>query len=532
MNEGYEWSVEKKKNKQGEDFFIAYIDPKLSTESTYDEREKIKEFGAKWDNFKKTWGFFLSNDPEKREQQIEKYVKPCITYLKQKQKTPSRYATTDLEAQNILKVIDDLINDVSAINTSLTTEVNTAADPKEIKERLKAFKEELIQSFSDGTWKQKMEPIIKYRDASGAKFSFKNRLLIWVQDPEATIVKSTSNWRLFNRAIKPDAPALYLYRPIGPPMYETDEEKFFATVEYLIDHGKLNGKPQDYNRKRGIVYQAKAKLTPGQTEDLKRKLNSLNVQGYKLQPLWYDVRFTEQMQGKEDLVGDPNAADDLEWFDGTSNVTDKTTMLYNAVTEVIKEAGINLIYKTEAELGGSRGYSSSGTIAVIKDTPKNAGAISTLVHEFSHEMLHQEYLKKSNSDYAQYFVGTRAGRGIVEQQAEISAWIVMRNFGYSMQTAVNYVGCWGGDEKNVLAVFDTVGEVAAEIINKINKKIKNVNESRRRMNEIKITGLDVAKMLGADAVKEYEKSLQLNKMKTNFFELYDRMNKVGHEEEE
>lgn len=513
----------KRKIKNGQDYFIAYIDPSLSNEGTYEYKDKIKSFGARFDGQKKTWYFILSNDAQKRNWQIEQFLKPCVEFLKSVEKTPSKYPQTDAQIQEILTAIDKLIN---KIQTSSTTEVDTNFDAQDIKDRLIAFKEELLNSFKDESWKKKFEPLIKFKQALGPRFSMTNTILIYIQDPEATMVKSTSNWRNANRKIKSGAPAIALWMPHGDKKFKTQWQKHVGKVDWLIQNGKLRQiDPNSISYKQ--IDSLVAKLSIGEKETLNKYLNQFNGPvTHTLEPLWYDYRFTEQIPGTEDLIGSPNN-EDIEWFDGTSQETDKTSRLYDAVINAIKSTQINLVYGTEQTLGGARGVSKSGEIEVLQGIPKNAGAISTLVHEFSHELLHQKWLSNSSQDFAKYFVGTEQGRALVEQQAEISAWIVMRNFGYSMQTAVNYVGCWGGDERNVIKVFDTVANVASYIINSVQEQLSNMNESMQ--NTVNLSGMDVAQMLGQEAVSEYQKSLQLNQklteIKNKFFDFLNRMSK-------
>lgn len=141
---------------------------------------------------------------------------------------------------------------------------------------------------------------------------------------------------------------------------------------------------------------------------------------------------------------------------------------------------------------------------------------NTLTHEYAHELLHQSYVSKRDSDYAQYFIGKAQGRAVVEQQAELCAWIVLRNFGYDMPTNINYVGLWGMDEKAAPFVFDTVANVATTIIKDISNKITNtVTESIGDNNGV-ITGLDVAKLVG------YE-DLYLNAKKANEMDIQNRL---------
>lgn len=511
LKEAFEWSVEKRLNGGGQPYYVIFIDPELS-ENTYEYRGQIGKFGGKWDNKRKTWYFPVSNDQQKRDEAIKLKVKPCIEFLKSVEKT-SNNKTSDETLNNILAQIDKLIN-AAASTPSLTTEINTALDPKEIKDRLVQFKNELIAAFNNGDWKSKMMPIIKFRNAQGAKFSILNSILIWVQDPEATMVKSMSNWRKANRTIIPNAPAISLWYPLGKKLYNTKEEVKTATINYLVHLGMLKTfTPTDEE-----IEGAKANMTVGERERFNKYLNMIdplsNV-SFELRPLWFDIRYTKQIPNTEDLVGNPAADEEIPWYDGVSKETDKSKEMYDAILKVIQKSGVRIEYETEEQLDGARGVSKNGIIAVLKDSEKTPGSVSTLIHEFAHELLHQRFLK-SKEEFSSYFVGTKQGRGKVEQQAEICAWIVMRNFGYNMSTAINYAGIWGADDKTCAKVFDTVAKVADYIIeNMMNIMSGNqVNEGEGGFKPL--TGFDVAQMLGPAAVKAYQRSVELNQIRESF----------------
>ena len=74
----------------------------------------------------------------------------------------------------------------------------------------------------------------------------------------------------------------------------------------------------------------------------------------------------------------------------------KTEKLYNAVISAIKSVGLSIDFVDD--LGGARGVSKSGSIDILKDAPKNIGTVSTIIHEFSHELLHQKYLSNKSKD--------------------------------------------------------------------------------------------------------------------------------------
>jgi hypothetical protein len=514
LNEAFNWGVRSKKNpKTGGRYFVAYIDGSNS-ENAYPYRQELAKRGAKWNGVDKCWYIALPEDPDRRQEYIETKVKPIVEYLKSVEKDGTK--DVDSELQGIIAKIDELIQKIDdATVKGDTIEVNTAMDPKEIKRRLESFKEELLASFKDEGWKEKMLPIIKYRKAQGAKFSLLNSILIKMQDPDATMVKSRGNWGKANREVKDNAPVLYGWRPNGTPLFPTAQDKKMAKEDWLRKNRKTE-----------------ANLTVGEKEILNRYIYQLDQSKpiyITLEPIWYDIRFTTQMEGKEDLVGSNDI--DFEWFDGKTPESEKSAKLYDALIQVIQKAKIRITYGGEDELGSARGVSKSGEIMVLKDSPKDVGSVSTLVHEFSHELLHQKYLSKEDkTGLGEYFIGTAEGRGMVEQQAEISAWIVMRNFGYNMTAARNYVSCWGGSAENCVRVFDTVANVASLIIQDMEEVLdRGVNE-QRYLKENAITGEEIAMLLGGEAEKTYKKGkleLQQKEITENFNSFFSRMEKSG-----
>ena len=501
LKEAFEWGIKKIDNGGGVPRFIVYIDPKLS-ENTFQYKDQIKKYGAMWNGNGRYWYFVVSSDKQQREREIETKVKPCVEYLKSVEQKPNNM-NADEQVQKIIATIDELIRGMGTVGgESLVDEVDTSMDPKEVKRRLEMFKAELLMSFRDDTWKQKMLPIIKFKKAQGPALSFSNSILIWVQDPEATMVKSRSNWAAANREVIEGAPALWVNCPQGKKFFNTVKDKRAAKIKWFKERGKTD---RDELTDEEIA-QLEASLTVGEREYLKKYLNGVSASSFSYQRTLYDIRFTRQMEGKEDLVGSREELDNISWYDGVSDETEKSAKLYDAIIEVIQASGLKLTYTDERELGGARGVSTNGEIKVLQGIPKSPGAASTLVHEFSHELLHQRYLSQ-NSDYAKYFVGKEQGREIVEQQAEISAWIVMRNFGYDMRTAVNYAGIWGADEKSCLIIFDTVASVANFIIDRVDKVLNGVNESILKEGR-KLTGFDVASMLGPEALAAYKRALK------------------------
>ena len=501
------------KKKDGTYSKIMYIDPKTS-ENTYNIKDELKNFDAKFlpnidgDPTKRAWGWYLGQNPQ---WVMDNKIKPCLDYLLSIEKNPNN------EERNVIAIIDKLLAELKANpviqepNPSVpneSVEVNTTG----ITDKLEQFKRELIDCVSSEEFKVKMEPIIKFRNARGHSFSFTNILLFYIQNPKVTMVKSKGNWEAANRTIKPGEQPMVAW--VGKQYSSlSKEEKEKRINKFLADVGK-----NDVNE-----------LNVGEKERLAVFLKPVNrTGGFKLTASFYDISQTMPIDGREDLVGD--GGEDLPWFDDSSDVNEKTTELCDTLLSVIESTGVKI--NTVDDLGGARGVSKSGSIDYLSSSPKNIGTFNTLAHEFSHELLHQTYLKDSNKNpngYGRFFVGKAQGRSAIEQQAELSAWLVCRFFGYDVPTNINYVGMWGLDEKNAVKVFDEVAKVASWIYKKVSIKLKNnMTESKTFMvNEI--TGREVAELVGCGEVYDRSKEEEtkndeaLEKFQTQFNEWTEKL---------
>ena len=100
----------------------------------------------------------------------------------------------------------------------------------------------------------------------------------------------------------------------------------------------------------------------------------------------------------------------------------------------------------------------------------------------------------------------------------------MRNFGYDMNTAKNYVACWGGDDKTAAYAFDTVAKVAQRIIRGMSENMATVNEGFGQ--SAPITGYDIAKLVGMEDVYMRGKQGEVNNASNKFGQMLERLNRV------
>lgn len=507
---------------------IIYIDPETS-ENTYPVKDVIKRrFGATWiKGGLNAWGWYAGKTPQSLRKQYDTMVKPCLEYLMSIEKHGNNDGDEPSAPRDVIAACDELLAQIESEDWSdieMMTNVESMSKD-EVKNKLEGFKMELIRKMGTPEFKAMLEPIIKFRRAAGYQFSFLNSIRVLIQDPKAKMVKSKTNWRALNRRIGPGARGIVLFRPHGDELYKTKAEKDAVRQSMLKSMGK---KWKD--------------LTPGEKEiiDVETRKRD-NTGGFK--PYFvFDVRFTKQIEGTEDKVGDISNLDNVKWHEYDSNESERDAIYIDAAIQTAKKFGLIIEYKSEEELGGAKGYAThqGGIIALGKDAPKNRGFLNTIVHETAHHMLHIDYLKKKDTEFGQYFLGRAQGRGLIEQQAELTAWIVMRILGYAdMGASLNYMGIWGMDAKSATKVFDMVASAATKLSSSIEKIVKGVNDDETNealLRESKVTGLDVAELLGKKAVRLYKKGQEeledeneemtenIRRNKQLFFEMLDRMN--------
>lgn len=463
INEVFNYKTGYYTTNKGKKRLIAYIDAS-SSENTYKYKDKLKnDFGAMYspkigNNGAWVWWLNGPDDPK-----IDEVIKPAIEFLTSVEQPSEKGG----KMRDFLNIIDKLKIDLANANdVDDVVGVNEThgMTKEEINKKLDSIKEDIISSMSSDEFLRKIAPILKLRAASGYKFSLKNTLLIFIQDPQATDVRSKGNWAKMNREVLPNAKMISMFVPRGNNLYKGKNDKQRKIDEFLASCGKTS----------------EDELTPGEKERLRIALRQNDAQqGFKFAPYWCDVRFTKQMEGKDVLIGDSEATKNIKWNDYDADESEYMGELINAAVNVAKKVGLDVTYQDEEELNGAKGYAtSSGKIALIKNAPQNIGMLNTVIHETAHELLHFTYLKSKNDDVKDYFVGTSQGRGLVEQQAELTALIVLKELNLNSDTSLNYISIWGGDKKNASVVFDSVANAATYITNEILKQINNESEEQ------------------------------------------------------
>jgi hypothetical protein len=520
LNEAF--VVSKTKDNRGNN--VAFIDPsKPENKDTYTHYKIFKDKGANWSKSKRFaasfpphktgfWFWYIGKTKDQWKNVFDKVIKPAL-----EQAHTSQGAPQEQSEESIVASLDALMGDVGEIETSPTGEkegnrVPTPQEKKDVEKKLQEFKEKLVNLDSDEEMMEILQQIVEFKRLQDHPYSLNNTILIMIQAPNARNVKARSVWEnTFNRNVNKDARPIFLLRPNTIPMKRGSRQYQETTDAFLQKMGVKTEKELSPVQKRKL--------------NLKRKIFLGGYKGYAA----YDVKDTTQMEGKEDLIAQLEKKKDIKWYE-EGMLDDEVRPVYNALMDYTKSKGIEVELTDEKTLGGARGMSSGGKIFLLHNEGNDVGTTKTFVHELAHELLHQSYAKSKDKELEQYFLGREQGRELIEQQAELTAWMVMGVFGFDLKkTSLSYVALWGADKNKMVDVFDMVAKVANYLITIINERIskakKNTSEGMIEEESVQpaplITPLDVAQELGVE--DEYKEELKKDEMKQEMVEHFYKL---------
>jgi hypothetical protein len=260
-------------------------------------------------------------------------------------------------------------------------------------------------------------------------YSFSNTMLIYIQKPNATKVAGKKAWFKKYRKLKPGAKEIWIF---GPQFNNNKNKESDEVDDSGLDAKVKKGEPTGYIPVRV-----------------------------------YDISDTEPVNEKGEVPATP------EWF--TESIpTERTKELYKYIQEAAENMGIN-VTKSNAK-GSEKGYSAGNHIN-MSSSVEGAGEVSTLIHEFAHELMHH---KKSSVFYQGDNV--RGDGALMELQAESVAYVVMKHYKLPVQHQPTYIALWKGNKEKILQNMNTISDVAKFIITEIDKMAaqgsgeKNIDE--------------------------------------------------------
>jgi hypothetical protein len=494
--------------------YIAYIEASDETKKYYDIFKKHSAIPKYIGKVFQYWFWWLGKNDEEMQKNYVRKIEPALRdlYIAQT-KDANENGGEEIDSEKILPTIDLLMKSVvQAPNVIDGGEVFTPEIKEKIHNKLQEFKQILVNIRDDEEFKRTMLRIQKYRKSKGHSFSLLNSLLIFAQKPNATICNSKTSWtKYFNRTVNKDAQAIWILRSevvggIGKNIVNS------ITNAFLTKEKVKNIK----------------ELTPGQKQRLDveiQKAMSRNSSYKKwIHYAVYDVTDTTLINGKEDHIQDIINGLDIPWFK-EGQLDEKVRPIYNALKEICSRMNITLELAGTDVLGKARGMSVGGKIILLHNDGNDVYTTKTFVHELAHELLHQKYLKTNDKELEQYFVGQQEGRGVVERQAELTAWMVMTAFGFDTKTtSFNYAAMWGGNEDNMIEVFDIISGVANYLISQISLHGGDLTEDVENHTNGRYNAMDVARIIGVTS--KFKEVLDNEKKKEAMLENFFRLSKI------
>lgn len=246
-------------------------------------------------------------------------------------------------------------------------------------------------------------------------YSFRNTMLVYVQNPNATIVKGFCDWNKLGRGVKKNPKTIFIYTPIK-----------YKKQKAIEGQQNVNGKEEKERNASGTI-------------------EVIEGISYKRVAV-YDIGDTYIKKGNKRI---PILDDILE-----NNTTEE---LYNTLLEISP-----VPVKTEEINGIQKGYySKKNQKIVLKESLSQDDKTAVLIHELCH-CLYDDFVYKTDRNKSEIFV-------------ESVAFLVADYFGFDTSLcSFSYITNWAEDNiKEFMSLSNKIKETADEFIELIkNSKYK------------------------------------------------------------
>lgn len=289
-------------------------------------------------------------------------------------------------------------------------------------------------------------------------YSFNNKMLIYLHNPEATYVRTYKQWNDdFGRTINHGEKGITLLRP---------------TLEYLNSEEKINRYAERHiveDKRDDFISSAMQKLNEGHPYSQIIGYNTFKV---------FDVSQTEgeKIPTASTLV-DMNIEGDIDHFDD----------IKDTIIDIMNSNGITTVDfkgKDEDDIlkSGAYGYfSPSHNSIVISNDLSQVNTINTMVHELAHALMHGKEMKVNGIENSHLL-----SKSEKELQAESVSYMVCKSLGIETDAkSFGYISTWMSKDKadgiiEMRKNLNTISRCSNYIMNNgINKCIEKINAEKQ-----------------------------------------------------
>tara|TARA_R110000868_G_scaffold176916_3_gene414960 strand:+ start:35840 stop:38434 length:2595 start_codon:yes stop_codon:yes gene_type:complete len=413
-------------------------DSEFSYQDTFMIKDVLKKHGFRWNADIKQWTL-PEKDFEKAKQAVADANRQLAQELEKRTTTPKRsYGNKEVKDERISRARQQADVLIEKLEDLVGVVAEAGVGGNFVMDKIKTYVNDLANATDEETLSAEMRRYLTFF-AKFHKYSFNNKILIYIQNPNATRVAGMVSWKeKFGRGLKKGSKAIWILVPImskkkdenGNIVMTTDADGNSVPDEQLV--GFKGGKVFDiadtypYDKENG------------------------------------DIPETPQWWGENE---ESNTANEL--------------------SEYLKMAadgmGIN-ITKNDAK-GGEKGFSAGNHINLSSDI-KGVGEASTMTHEFAHELMHW---KKTSPFYQQGTDGEELSKiftrdsALWELQAESVSYVVLKHYGLPVTHHPTYLALWKANKDKILANMELISKVAQFIIDKVDmmaKKYPNVLQDK------------------------------------------------------
>jgi hypothetical protein len=316
------------------------------------------------------------------------------------------------KAEYIINSLEDIEDAVEASGT-------------ENKDFLKGKLEQYISDLANATDEVALSAEIRRYLTFFSKFhqySFYNRILIYIQKPDATKVAGYNTWQKVHRQVQKGATSISILRPqkSNKPNTALSDDETDNQLDVL-----------------------------GQNQDSQIRFVPARV---------FDVSDTKAIDERGDIPDEP------QWW-GDNTPSETADKLFDAVTEVARYMGVDVT--VDSSKGKEKGYSAGDKINISSDMT-GIGKLSTMVHELGHELMHWKEKSIFHIDNGNYQTSA-----LQELQAESVSYVVLKHYGLPTTQHATYLALWKANKERIQKNMEIISKVSQFIIEKIDEVVES-----------------------------------------------------------